>query len=340
VKVLVLKNWAGEGLKNQWPSTPPVEFSDISFVFDEGTEADHAVVLNGVANDRRVRCPPDRVWAIVQEPPTRWHRHMHRGQRAFSRIYTSDVSLGGSRYRRFWSGVGWHVGRSYDELVQASYPRKSVDLAWVTSNSTTLPGHKKRMRFLRRLAADVPVELWGRGIRPIECKWDALSPARYSIAFENHAGTPYWSEKITDCFLAYSTPIYYGSNEIGRYFPRNSFVSLDPDDPLAIDRIKDLVASRFHEEHFDELMEARDLCLHRYNTLFFIAREIEASPPSGLAPSDVIIKRVSKAKQPLPRRIWRESVALAQRLLPPAVFSRARRWYRALKAFSGHPGSQ
>lgn len=280
----------------QWPSHPPQRYADIEFTETPDGVFDHVVVLNGIESDLTVHCPPDRVWAFIQEPPFPQFRHMHLGQRAFSRVYTTDERLKGERYRAYWGALQWHVGLSYDMLASAPYPAKTVDLTWVTSNKSWLPGHQLRMRFLDQLQRhNVPVELWGRGFRLVERKWDALAPSRYSIAFENFSGSWYWSEKLADCFLSFTTPLYYGCRTIDRYFPKCSYIYIDPNDPFVFERIKSIIRSSYHEDNREALQEARELCLRRYNSLFFIADEVMSASSKNDAPKKVRIKGLKRS---------------------------------------------
>jgi hypothetical protein len=281
VKIALL-NVGGRRMLDSWPSSPPEDIDDVTFVVDDVNGADHVVAMNGARRQTQVFCEPDRVWMMVQEPPDPLTAHHYHAQPAFARIYVPDALSRSERHRHYWGALEPHIGKTYDELAALAYPEKSIDLVWVTSSQTYLPGHRKRMAFLTRLvAAGVPLELWGRGFRELPVKWDVLSKARYAIAFENHGGGIYWSEKLSDCFLGYATPLYYGARDIDRYFPPKSYVAIDPDDPLAPERMRDIVASRFHEENREALEEARDLCLNKYNPLFFIAREAKAYQSRG-----------------------------------------------------------
>ena len=274
IKIRVLHGWEGRGPKDQWPSRPPRGFEDVKFQFGSwGGASDYVFVLNDVRFPTRVRVNPAKVWGFIQEPPSELHTELHIGRPYFAKVYTTDEALiDNKRYMPFWSALIWAVGLSYDELVAAPFPKKTIDLSWITSNLVLLEGHRKRMAFLDRVRnSDVPLTLFGRGFTPVARKWDVLSASRYSISYENYLGGIYWSEKLADCFLSYCTPIYFGARDIEKYFPKHSYVSLDPEDPLLIDRIRDVVQSNFHEEHWSELLEARDLCLHKYNTTFYLA---------------------------------------------------------------------
>ena len=68
MKIAILRCYrAGPDLAGHWPAEPPADIRDVEFQFDSADGADHVVVLNGVAEDTRVFCAPDRIWALVQE---------------------------------------------------------------------------------------------------------------------------------------------------------------------------------------------------------------------------------------------------------------------------------
>lgn len=56
-------------------------------------------------------------------------------------------------------------------------------------------------------------------------KIETLSNYKFSICFENTSSEPdYISEKIFDCFLANTVPIYLGSPNVSNLLPKNTFI--------------------------------------------------------------------------------------------------------------------
>ena len=49
----------------------------------------------------------------------------------------------------------------------------------------------------------------------------------FHLAIENCSEEGYFSEKIVDCFVAYSIPLYYGDPKIGDVFDKNGIIKLD-----------------------------------------------------------------------------------------------------------------
>ena len=191
LNVRIIKNWDFPDLMRQSPGSLGV-WDGVRFFEGEG-DADYIVVLNQPAAPVAITAVRNRVWAIIQEPPTRFHRHLHEGQPAFGRVYTTDTSLAGTSPRFIGSqpALAWHAGLDYDALAaMLDVPEKTRDVSWITSTLSFLPGHKLRLRWIEALQQAGIVDFFGRGLNPIEQKWDGLAPYRYSIAFENHIGPP------------------------------------------------------------------------------------------------------------------------------------------------------
>ena len=228
-----------------------------------------------------LRGSPNRVLFAIGEPPTQTHLPMHMGQARDTVVLTPNETLVNQpnpsrRYVLTPALVRTRsVKKTYKELDGACFPDKPARLSWVTSNLALLPGHRYRLRFLERLQAHISFDLFGRGFRPIADKWEGLAPYRYSLAFENTVSDYYFTEKLMDCFVAGAMPIYFGSAKITEFFPEESMVIIDPEDPDVFDRIADIVASDLWHQRRDVIHEAKQLVLKKYNTFAQIARFIQ-----------------------------------------------------------------
>ena len=137
------------------------------------------------------------------------------------------------------------------------------------------------MQFLADLQKNVAFDLLGRGFRPLDDKWDGLAPYRYSLAVENYSGPDYWTEKLTDCLLAWSMPIYYGCTNIDSYLPAECMIRIDITRPDVVDQIKQTVSSDLWRQRRDAIAEARRRILDRHQLFPFLAREIRDSQGAG-----------------------------------------------------------
>jgi Glycosyltransferase family 10 (fucosyltransferase) C-term len=281
--VRLLKNWDFPDWRRQTPFGSGV-WEGVKFTEEPVEAPDYVLVLNQPKQPVDVYVAPNRVWAIIQEPPTAFHRFLHRGQHPFARIYTTDPRLAttGGRYRASQPALPWHVGRSFDELTKEHTPLpKSGRISCVTSTLAFLPGHRRRLDYVRRILDSGRVDFFGRGLRPIADKLEALAPYRYSIVLENHSGPGYWTEKLTDCYLAGTMPIYFGCPDIEFYFPKSSFIRLDIDHPNPVAFLDAILADDIFERSQPALTEAKHRCLFQHQLCALIAREIstDTEPP-------------------------------------------------------------
>ena len=280
-RVCILRDWHNIDVLRQTPGKKGV-WEDI--IYSEAIEpkSDYTIVLNRPLADVTVHCPPQNVWAIIQEPPNEIFSRLHKGDSSFSRVYTSDETLQGDRYFHSQPAVAWHVDQNYDELLQCGIPEKKLDLSWITTNKMVFRGHRARMKFLQKIQDELEFDLFGYGICPIDNKWDGLAPYRYSLAIENHSNPYYWSEKIADCFLTCTMPIYYGCTRINDYFPPESMISIDIGDPDSAALIREAIHKNHWERNLDAIAHARQLVLNQYQLFPFITKEIHDYEQEGI----------------------------------------------------------
>lgn len=254
----------------------------VRFTTEEVNEADFLISLNYPEVGQDVCCPSEHCWALIQEPPTGLHHHLHSTHRSFSRIYSCDEALTGAHRVLTHPHLHWYLNRSFDWLSSACVPEKQYSLSTVTSSLEWLDGHKQRFGFLQKLKEKLDFDWYGRGVRPLEDKWDGLAPYRYSLALENHRSGYYWTEKLIDCYLAWTMPIYSGCPRIAEYFPSESMVLINLDQPEQAEQlILETVRSQRYEENLDAIRTARNIVLQRYNPLAFLSGQIREHQMSG-----------------------------------------------------------
>ncbi len=166
----------------------------------------------------------------------------------------------------------WNVEGDYDDFVKLDYP--GFDKAEKCSTVSS-PKWQHRNKFLNELANSTPYQIdmfgpppmeqvFGKLYRPLHRIWknNALEAYDYSIAMENSAQPNYWTEKISDCYLTWTMPIYWGCPNIHEFFPEESYKILDINDPTCI---KDIMEQPIEEKQIEAMREARDLVLNKYS---------------------------------------------------------------------------
>jgi hypothetical protein len=173
----------------------------------------------------------------------------------------------------------WHFGfdhskrshkYSFGELQLLKKPTKTKNISIITSSLAVLPIHIKRLDFISALKNSFgdEIDYFGRGFNFIEDKADAIIPYRFHICIENNRTNDLWTEKFADPLLGYSIPIYIGCPNINKYFPEDSFISLDINDiNESISVIKEIISDpeKHYNQKIDKLLLARDLLINKYN---------------------------------------------------------------------------
>jgi hypothetical protein len=144
---------------------------------------------------------------------------------------------------------------TYDDVMIKKFPNK----AWVTpaGGSFIWPKHKQKIHpktkacsyiastknwsplqvFRKGLIGYIEqnygnfIDLYGEGHRPLKDvvgKIDGLADYAFSIAIENVESDHYFSEKLIDCFLAGTIPVYFGNRDLSKYFNTDGIISLRP----------------------------------------------------------------------------------------------------------------
>ena len=272
-KVLIIKNWDHPDLFRQTPLGEGM-WKDIKFTFNSSSP-DYVIVLNYSPKKIKVNTYRENIWSIQQEPPTEFFKVFHKANKIYQNVFTTDPDLNDGRYIHSQPALPWLIDKTYDFLKTTSVPEKPYLLSWITSNKSIFQGHKQRMRFLRNIRPRIDFDLFGRGFKYLDDKWDGLSPYRYSIVVESHRGPYYFSEKLTDCYLAWTMPIYFGCTNITDYFPKDSLVQIDIEDPDVVEKVKKTIESNLWITRRKAIEKARELVLNKYQFFPYIYDEIK-----------------------------------------------------------------
>lgn len=157
---------------------------------------------------------------------------------------------------KFHVAVWPFLSKTYDELVDLPY-QKTKKISVVSSNKW-----KHRVEFLKKIEGNNDIHFFGKRYQPMTYKDNGILPYEYSVAIENSSMDNYFSEKINDCFLLWSKPIYWGCPNISEYFPEGSYELLDLSNP---EQIKEYFDKPITEKDIELLSEARNLVLNKYN---------------------------------------------------------------------------
>jgi hypothetical protein len=293
IRVKLLSREPARILSRQLPGNDFV-WGNCRFLFDpQEREYDWLVVYNDLPHRRgendslqeEILACPRRHTLLVTTEPSSIKAYGARYTAQFGCVLTSQEAWALPHPDRIHSqpALHWFYGVSRDHVVSCDelsamdHPEKTADISMVWSGKKGyFTQHSKRHAFMQRVREVLPgLEVYGRGVRELDDKAEALNSYRYHIAIENHIGLHHWTEKLADPFLAYSLPFYSGCPNIREYFPPESIIPIDIEDVEgAVAIIKRAIKSREYEKRLSSIREARRRVLEEYNLFAVLAREI------------------------------------------------------------------
>jgi len=92
---------------------------------------------------------------------------------------------------------------------------KTKDVSMFITNKNTMPGHKLRWRVFRAFGG---IEYFGKAFRFVRNKLKGLEEFAFQIVIESCQARGYFTEKLIDCFLTGTIPIYWGDPDIEDHF--------------------------------------------------------------------------------------------------------------------------
>jgi hypothetical protein len=158
------------------------------------------------------------------------------------------------------------------------------NMSMIMSLSNFMPGHKMRYQILERvLNSDMDIHFYANGLNKVysdprvkEFDWDI-----FHIPYENYRSQivaenileKYWAtEKLTNCIIKGTLPIYYGSKHIADDFYGKDFIPMLSDD---IDQNMEIIRSIYYDNESYEknrtiLQEAKNKLYSEKNLLEFL----------------------------------------------------------------------
>lgn len=175
-------------------------------------------------------------------------------------------------------GESWWQDNEYEyESVD-----KEFKVSFLRGSLLKLIGHYHRFElYERRNEIQIPIEFWETiGDRGNFEKWrqdkvDTFRPYQYSVCIENSSRENYFTEKITDCILNKTIPIYWGCSNVGDFYNSKGIIQVRNTDeiievinqltPEYYDSISDVI-----EENYKRAFEYKDYVTNIKNQIIEI----------------------------------------------------------------------
>lgn len=262
----------------QFPGGVP-EWDGWRFIFNaEEEDYDYLVAFDDLHTPLRLRCLPENTIHVAGEPPAIC-QYEENYLAQFAWCITQDDSRHHAGRILYPSGLNWFIGwqpgktdlgdyLNFEQLEAVFDTPKTKLLSVISSNKTSKQGHSARLDFSRRLKEHYGdrIDFFGRGIRPFSDKLEVLANYRFHVVIENSTIDDYFTEKLTDCLIAGSYPLYIGCRNVDRYFPKAALVQLDLSDfEKSVSLIDQAIADELDRKNREAVSSARDMAMRTYN---------------------------------------------------------------------------
>jgi hypothetical protein len=147
----------------------------------------------------------------------------------FDEIHSANKKIAKLNYQTHHVGFPWHFTATIDEIKSIRPDKPSGrSICMISSSKNLTDQHKTRLQNVDFLMKNISskVDLYGRGFTDFSDKAKLLSRYQFAIVMENVSQPHYISEKLTDCFLTQTYPIYYGCPNVHDYYPVGSCLDL------------------------------------------------------------------------------------------------------------------
>ena len=202
---------------------PPVQFTD-KIIWDRSnayTNEDIVVYTDNFIINSRGNNLKDIAWLIESEElcPDKY-LYIKNNYIKFYKIFSHDVDI-----LKLPNSVLIPYGGCWIDKKDFNIYEKNKMICMITSNKNFLSGHELRLKCIEKFKNRF--ELFGNGYKKIKSKIEVLKDFRFQIVIENSRKDFWFTEKIIDCFVTGTVPIYYGCPSIYKFFNSNGIITFD-----------------------------------------------------------------------------------------------------------------
>ena len=241
------------------------------------SEADAVIILNTPFTEIKIKTHKELTFLVSQEATSdryQWHKNSFHH---FAEVYT-QWTVNKKNIIPSHGFLTWYIDKNYDELLSVNINKKqrTDKVAYIGNKEAILSGQVKRNNFVEALNQafsshkNIAVDLIGKTYNnPIDNKFDCLNQYKYGLAIENTLVDHYWTEKLSDIFLAGCLPFYIGPKNIVDYFSKEAIIQLDYESvENSIQIIEQAIENNEYEKRLESINIARNKILHDYNLCY------------------------------------------------------------------------
>lgn len=251
-------------------------------------EANFLFVINGY-DTSKIKHPRNKIFGLLQEP---------KGNINYDRnlpFYCSKIFCQSKDMFKSYKGIietpvcmfySHHTSISKEQFLSYKNFDNRKKLCIIMSsirnpNNTNWLDHnyEKRYKLINLLLnSDLDFDFYGRGWNLSDSRYkgeatnkhEILKKYEYSIAIENVCEKNYASEKLFDCFLNNTVPLYYGCPNVDELYKSGSYELIDIESENVVEDIRKILENS-NESYRDNLLLSKNKYFDKYN-IYNLAR--------------------------------------------------------------------
>jgi hypothetical protein len=179
--------------------------------------------------------------AVQAEPPSVNNYSVEKYLLNNGRKYNLILSYYESILTNLDNSVLNYFGGTWIKEIKTDFD-KFKTVSFITSDKNFAVGHKVRMKIIELLKGKF--DLYGRGFNEISNKMIGLENYMFSIVIENEFMKNWFTEKIVDCFMTKTVPIYKGCPNLGDFYEEKGIIKFE-----TIEELDQILTSLNHDKY-------------------------------------------------------------------------------------------
>jgi hypothetical protein len=169
------------------------------------------------------------------------------------------------------NAVKYVYGTTWITERNINVSKKEFKLSSITGKKDWVAGHKFRQHiYARQKEVQMPSVFYRNGMPDIngnpelgKSKFPLFETFQFSLVIENSRQTNYFTEKLCDCLITKTIPIYYGCPNISEYFDTTGWIILDSEDVGVLLEKLTVLTPEYYQK-YTETIEKNYLSVQRY----------------------------------------------------------------------------
>ncbi|MDA9818362.1 glycosyltransferase family 10, partial [Flavobacteriaceae bacterium] len=301
IKIKLVKKGGTNYWKKQFPNEKTLIWGNYQFILDPNEKKyDWLIIIDRGELIEPITCSAKNTIFIATEP----HSITYYGTnfvKQFAYLVTNQNSnsLPHANAIRTQPASHWFYEKPYSKIITEKPHKKIKTLSAIATNKTEAhTAHGKRFHFIKKLSEDLPQTdiLFSRSdlseifhqffpnSKFVPTKYDMLDDYKYHLAIGNQQGNDIFNERISDAFLGYCVPICWGCTNLSDYFPEDSFIEIDINNPeKSIEKIKQIINDQDdYNKRLKSVIEARRRIMEEYNLPAVITKIVSDHQPEKI----------------------------------------------------------